>query len=354
MKKILTFLFAFAISGANANAAPLQRYQPGPRLIDGTQLNKMVDVVNGLTGNTGVPSKGYFSLNTATSGPTALTGSVVQAVGANAAAARVEVDSYAGAAIFSAVRRDGTQAAPTPVLSTEQLGSFNFHGATSTSAVYGPAARYTAYATENWSGTAGGTKLVLSVTPNTTQTITDAVTINQDSGTVVTTASATAFAVGRLGSTTPALLVDASTATSITGIKIKSAGTGSGVAISAIGEASNGALTVDAQGSGTISLGTVSTGNVVLGRAATGVSLSVTGAVTANSGTAVPASAGAIAAGAPIALFSGGNKIWITSDAPSFSATKGDLCINTGGSSSSTRLYINNGTTSWIAITTAS
>lgn len=88
--------------------------------------------------------------------------------------------------------------------------------------------------------------------------------------------------------------------------------------------------------------------------AATGTSATLTGAVTAKSGTAVPASAGALAAGAPVVLFSTGISLWVTSDAPAFSATKGDLCINTAGNSSSTRLYINNGTTNWVAITTAS
>ncbi len=176
------------------------------------------------------------------------------------------------------------------------------------------------------------------------------------SGTAVTitSASATAIAIGRLGATTPAFVVDASAATSITGIKITSQASAGGVGIAAVGEASNGALTLDAQGSGTITLGGTSTGNIVLGRAATGVSLSVTGALTAKSGTAVPASAGAIAAGAAIVMYSGANSIWITSDTPAFSATKGDLAINTGGSSSSTRLFINNGTTNWVAVTTAS
>jgi hypothetical protein len=32
---------------------PLNQYQPGFRLIDGSQLNQMVDVVNGLTGGSG-------------------------------------------------------------------------------------------------------------------------------------------------------------------------------------------------------------------------------------------------------------------------------------------------------------
>lgn len=170
----------------------------------------------------------------------------------------------------------------------------------------------------------------------------------------ITSASASALTVGRLGATTPALKVDASTATSITGVQIKSAGASGGVAISAIGEASNGNMTIDAQGSGTLTLNGTATGNIVMGRATTGVSTSLTGGFTALSGTAVPASAGAIAAGAPITMFSTGIKIWVTSDTPAFSATKGDIAINTGGTSTSTRLFINNGTTNWIAITTAS
>lgn len=90
----------------------------------------------------------------------------------------------------------------------------------------------------------------------------------------------------------------------------------------------------------------------VLG-AATGTSLVTTGVHTAKSATAVPATAGAVAAGAPFTMFSSNISIWVTSDAPTHTATKGDLCINTGGSSSSTRLFINNGTTNWIAVTTA-
>lgn len=88
--------------------------------------------------------------------------------------------------------------------------------------------------------------------------------------------------------------------------------------------------------------------------ALTAASGSVTGGLTSRSATAVPASAGALAAGAALSMFSTNISVWVTSDAPSFSATKGDLCINTGGSSSSTRLFVNNGTTNWVAITTAS
>ena len=88
--------------------------------------------------------------------------------------------------------------------------------------------------------------------------------------------------------------------------------------------------------------------------AATGTSITLTGGETLRSGTAVPASAGAVAAGAPSTMFSNGPSIYVTSDVPAFTAVKGSLCINTAGSSSSTRLYVNNGTTNWVAITTAS
>lgn len=39
---------------------------------------------------------------------------------------------------------------------------------------------------------------------------------------------------------------------------------------------------------------------------------------------------------------------------PTFSSIKGTLYINLTGSSVSTRMFINNGTTTWIAVTTAS
>lgn len=86
----------------------------------------------------------------------------------------------------------------------------------------------------------------------------------------------------------------------------------------------------------------------------TGSSVSVTGLATTKNATAVPATAGAVAAGPGISMFSSNISIWVTSDTPTHSATKGDLCLNTGGSSTSTRLFINNGTTNWVAITTAS
>jgi len=98
----------------------------------------------------------------------------------------------------------------------------------------------------------------------------------------------------------------------------------------------------------------VTTGTLATGAQTVTGDNSVTGGVVAKSGTAVPATAAAVSTGAPITMFSTGIKIWVTSDVPTHSGTKGDLCINTGGSSTSTRLYVNNGTTNWVAITTAS
>lgn len=82
--------------------------------------------------------------------------------------------------------------------------------------------------------------------------------------------------------------------------------------------------------------------------------VSASGVITAQSDATVPATAGAVAAGIPVQLFLNGPSIYVTSDAPTFTAVKGSLCINTGGSSTSTRLYVNNGTTNWVAMTSAS
>ena len=99
---------------------------------------------------------------------------------------------------------------------------------------------------------------------------------------------------------------------------------------------------------------TVSSTSTFTGLVTATAGVTTPASIVTKSGTAVPATAGAIAAGAPITMFSSGIKIWVTSDEPTHSGTKGDLCINTGGSSASTRLYVNNGTTNWVAITTAS
>ncbi len=112
------------------------------------------------------------------------------------------------------------------------------------------------------------------------------------------------------------------------------------------------------------------TGNTILGDAtsdtttvngvltvtptATAIGVTTAGGVAVKSGTAVPATAGAVAAGPAATLFSSGPSIYVTSDAPTHTAVKGSLCINTGGSSTSTRLYVNtDGGTTWTNFTSA-
>lgn len=109
--------------------------------------------------------------------------------------------------------------------------------------------------------------------------ISGATTIAASTSVTVTSASASALAVGRLGATTPAFVVDASAGTSITGIKITSAASAGGVAVVAVGESSV-ALTINAAGTGTIGIGSVSTGAVTITPATT-----VTGVLTANNAT---------------------------------------------------------------------
>lgn len=45
---------------------------------------------------------------------------------------------------------------------------------------------------------------------------------------------------------------------------------------------------------------------------------------------------------------------YVGTGVPTFSANKGSVYSNLTGSTSATRLYVNNGTTTWIAVTTAS
>lgn len=84
----------------------------------------------------------------------------------------------------------------------------------------------------------------------------------------VKSSNAQAFAVGLNGLTNPALNIDASTASSATGLNVKSAAAASGLAVSVISSGTNENLTVNAKGSGTLLVGSVSTGQVSIGRGA--------------------------------------------------------------------------------------
>lgn len=102
------------------------------------------------------------------------------------------------------------------------------------------------------------------------------------SGTLtVTSSNAAAFTVGRQGATDPAFKIDASAASSATGMEIVSAAAASGVNLRAISSGAAENLVINAKGTGTIGIGTVSTGAITLTRATTVSStLGVSGATT--------------------------------------------------------------------------
>jgi hypothetical protein len=85
------------------------------------------------------------------------------------------------------------------------------------------------------------------------------------SGTPITSTSANAFAVGRQGNTDPVLNVDASTASVVTGLNLKGAAAAGGMAMSVTSSGANENLTIDAKGSGTITLNGTATGGVGIG-----------------------------------------------------------------------------------------
>lgn len=86
--------------------------------------------------------------------------------------------------------------------------------------------------------------------------------------TTITATNANALVVGQTGATNPAFQVDTSTASSATGVKVKSAAAAGGVAVSAISSGANESLTLDAKGTGTVTIAGVSTGIVSIGRGA--------------------------------------------------------------------------------------
>jgi len=82
-----------------------------------------------------------------------------------------------------------------------------------------------------------------------------------------TSSSASALTVGANGATNPVIKVDASTASVATGVSITGAAAASGVAVAVISSGTNENLTVDAKGSGTVTVAGTSTGNVIVPRA---------------------------------------------------------------------------------------
>lgn len=93
--------------------------------------------------------------------------------------------------------------------------------------------------------------------------------VNAATAQTITSTSATAFSVGRQGSTNPVLNVNANTGSVVTGITIVGAATGGGVAITATDSGTDTALILNAKGTGGISLNATATGTVTIGSSLT-------------------------------------------------------------------------------------
>lgn len=87
------------------------------------------------------------------------------------------------------------------------------------------------------------------------------------------------------------------------------------------------------------------------GAATSVTTLAATGNITADSTSALVAG-GASAFLATTAA--GGMGVYVGSGAPTVAAAKGSIYLRSDGSSASTRLYVSDGGTTWIAVTTAS
>ena len=86
--------------------------------------------------------------------------------------------------------------------------------------------------------------------------------------------------------------------------------------------------------------------------AATSVTtLAATGNITADSASALVAGGASAFIATNTAV---GMGVYIGSGAPTVAAAKGSIYLRSDGSSASTRLYVSDGSTTWIAVTTAS
>lgn len=159
----------------------------------------------------------------------------------------------------------------------------------------------------------------------------------------VTSASATALAVGPNGTTNPTFSVNSATANAATGLTVIGAAAAAGVALTVISSGTNENLAVNAKGSGTISLQATATGGITIG-SATGRIVTIAGTLTAGG-----------LLGAALQVCTSGPSVYSGSGAPTISAAvKGSLYLRSDGSATNNRAYIATDTAgTWTALTTA-
>jgi hypothetical protein len=128
------------------------------------------------------------------------------------------------------------------------------------------------------------------------------------------------------------LQLDGSTASSATGLKIKSAAVAAGLALSVLSSGASEALTIDAKGTGTITIGSVSTGVIALAR-----NTGVTGTLSASSDFAIATNKFTVAGA------SGNTAVAGTLAVAGVSALAGNVTIGAGGAAGVQAVILLNG-----------
>ena len=113
---------------------------------------------------------------------------------------------------------------------------------------------------------------------------------------------------------------------------------------------STGTVTVDATFGAATSV-TSLTATTVAATTITATTVAATGNITADSASALVAGGASAFIATNTAV---GMGVYIGSGAPTVAAAKGSIYLRSDGSSASTRLYVSDGSTTWIAVTTAS
>ena len=115
--------------------------------------------------------------------------------------------------------------------------------------------------------------------------------------------------------------------------------------------ATTGTVTTTATFGAATSVTSLAATTVAATGAVTAASVSATGNVTADSNVALVAGGASAFIATNTAV---GMGVYVGSGAPTIAAAKGSIYLRSDGSSTSTRLYVSDGSTTWIAVTTAS
>jgi hypothetical protein len=135
------------------------------------------------------------SVNTS-GGPPGLTGEggilIADFVGVDGANTRTFFDGFGGNTTVGFRRADNTNASKSAVVSGDNIGAFTWYGYTSSSAYSnGPVGLDAVLATQNFTGSATGTCMLIDLIPNNTTTLTSAIEIYGDQDLVVGAATLT-------------------------------------------------------------------------------------------------------------------------------------------------------------------